>query len=119
MGFFHEHIILPLSDLATGQQVHKYLRLLKKAEKWTPEQMADFQKQRLQHLITYAANEVPFYHNWFHDHGLNPDTATLEQLPIIDKATGRHRTLCSRNFSREETYGATFQWKYRRAFRIL
>ena len=89
MGFLHEHIILPLSDLLKGEQVHKYLRLLEAAENWTPEQMADFQQQRLRQLLTYAANEVPFYRDWFYDQKLNPQTAPLDQLPVVSKAIMR------------------------------
>lgn len=85
MAFFHEYIILPLSDLLRGEHVHKYLRLLKEAECWTPEQVAAFQQQRLRQLLRYASKEVPFYSDWFHDHHLNPDTATLDQLPIVSK----------------------------------
>lgn len=89
MGFLHEHIILPLSDLVKSEQVHKYLRLLREAERWTPEQMAAFQQERLRELIVSASNEVPFYRDWFRDHHLDPQTATLEQLPIVSKAIMR------------------------------
>lgn len=89
MAFLHEHIILPLSDLATGQQVYKYLRLLREAESWSPEKIKDFQQQRLRQLITYAAKEVPFYRDWFQDHHLDPATIELNQLPIVDKGIMR------------------------------
>ncbi len=85
MAFLHEHIILPLSDLLRGEQVHKYLRLLKEAASWSSEQMESFQQKRLKDLLAHAATEVPFYHDWFRDHNLNPTTACLEQLPIVDK----------------------------------
>lgn len=85
MGSLHEHIILPLSDLLKGEQVHKYLRLLKEAEQWTPEQLSNFQQQELRQLLEYAAKEVPFYRDWFHDHNIDPQTATLGQLPIVNK----------------------------------
>ena len=89
MGFLHEHFILPLSDLIRGEHVHKYLRLLKEAESWAPEQMTAFQQQRLRQLLRYASTEVSFYRDWFHDHHLNPDTATLDQLPIVSKSIMR------------------------------
>ena len=89
MGFLHEHIILPLSDLATGQQVYKYLRLLRDAEKWDAREMAEFQQQRLQTLMEYAATEVPFYREWFHDHNLNHASVKLTQLPIVNKTIMR------------------------------
>ena len=89
MSFLHEHIILPLSDLLKGEQVHKYLRLLREAEQWSPEQMRVFQQERLRRLIAYAAQEVPFYREWFLDHNIDPQTATLEQLPIVSKSIMR------------------------------
>ena len=89
MGFLHEHIILPLSDLAKGESVHKYLRILREAESWSDEQMKDFQQRRLHQLLTYAAKEVPFYRDWFHDKGLYPATVSLKQLPIVDKTIMR------------------------------
>lgn len=89
MAFLHEHIILPLSDLLKGEQVHKYLRLLKEAEQWTPEQLSNFQQQKLRQLLEYAAKEVPFYRDWFLDHNIDPQTATLEQLPIVNKSIMR------------------------------
>ena len=89
MGFLHEHIILPLSDLLRGERVHRYLRLLKDAEGWTSEQMETFQQERLQKLIVYAAKEVPFYRDWFYDHNINPQTTSLNQLPIVSKSIMR------------------------------
>ena len=89
MAFIHEHIILPLSDLLKGESVHKYLRLLREAESWSEEQMHDFQQQRLAKLMRYAAEKVPFYRDWFHSQGLDPRTATLDQLPVVDKALMR------------------------------
>ena len=89
MAFLHEHVILPLSDLLKGEKVYKYLRLLRKAESWSDRQMKDFQQQRLHQLISYAAQEVPFYRDWFRDHNINPETATLNQLPIVSKSIMR------------------------------
>ena len=89
MAFLHEHIILPLSDMLQGEQVHKYLRVLKDAENWTPVRMEAFQQERLRKLITYAATEVPFYRDWFLNQHLDPSTATLNELPIVSKAIMR------------------------------
>ena len=89
MGFLHERIILPLSDLLRDEHVYKYLHALEAAEKWTPGQMEDFRQQRLQQLIRYAATEVPFYRDWFQTHHIDPAAATLSQLPIVDKPVMR------------------------------
>lgn len=90
MAFLHEHIILPLSDLLKGESVHKYLRRLRKAERWSTEQIYNFQQERLQLLLLHAAKHVPFYRDWFQLNGTDPLTVKLEQLPIVDKNLMRH-----------------------------
>ena len=89
MAFVHEHIILPLGDLLRGETVHSQLKNLKEVEKWSDSQLHEFQQIRLQRLLAYAADEVPFYRDWFHDHQLHPQGATLEQMPIVNKAIMR------------------------------
>ena len=89
MTSLHEHIILPLGDMLRGEQVYKYLKLLREAEGWSPEQMADYQQKRLRNLFVYAAAEVPFYHDWFHKNNIDPQIVTLGQLPIVSKSIMR------------------------------
>ena len=93
MAFLHEHIILPLGDLLRGEHVHKYMKLLKETNGWNPAQMEKFQQERLRNLIIYAATEVPFYRDWFHDHHLDPKATMLEQLPIVSKSIMRQEGL--------------------------
>ena len=90
MGFIHEHIILPLSDLLEGERVYHYMRLLREAEQWDEAQMRAFQQKKLRELIIYASKNVPYYHDWFHDHNLDPQSAPFDQLPIVNKAIIRH-----------------------------
>ena len=85
MGFLHEHIILPMSDLLRGEQVHTYLRLLREAELWTDEQMKEFQQRQLRSLLIYAEKEVPYYHDWFFDNGLTSADVNIDELPIVNK----------------------------------
>ena len=93
MGFIHEHIILPLSDLAKGEHVHRHLRQLAKLEKVSEQELTDYQEQRLRMLIAHVASDVPFYREWFLDNHLAPSDirtlADLCRLPIVDKATMR------------------------------
>lgn len=89
MAFVHEHIILPLSDLLTGQHVARDLRRLRQAEGWSSEQLKDFQQRRLRLLLRHAATSVPFYRDWFAANGLDPDSVRLDQMPIASKDTMR------------------------------
>lgn len=93
MGFLHEHIILPFSDLLRGEHVYKYLRELRRAEAWTSEQMTEFQQDRLRVMLTYAAKEVPFYRDWFQDNNLNPADVSIDKLPVVNKETMRSEGL--------------------------
>ena len=90
MAFIHEHIILPLSDLVTGQRVHHFLRFLRQSEHWSEDQIADFQNNRFRQLIQHASEHVPFYRDWLREHDLKAsDFNTISdvvKLPIVDKA---------------------------------
>lgn len=89
MAFLHEQIILPLSDLIKGERTYRYLKVLREAEQWTPEQLHEYQQQRLRQLLVHSAAEVPFYRDWFADQKLSAGTANLKDLPIVNKAIMR------------------------------
>lgn len=95
MGFIHEHIILPLSDLLKGEKVHYYLRQLREAEHWDEGRMRAFQEERLQKLVRYAAKTVPFYCDWFAENGIDSEEIStlddLKQLPIVNKSIMRSK----------------------------
>lgn len=87
--FLRESIILPISDLAGRQQVHRYLKRLREAELWDERRMRSFQEQRFRELVVYASKEVPYYREWFRTHGLNPENVQLDQLPVVSKSLMR------------------------------
>lgn len=88
--FIQEKIILPLSDVLTGQSVSKYLRFLNESRYWSREQIDGFQNERLKLLIAHAYENVPFYREQMDKLRLKPSdiqTKTdLQQLPIVTKA---------------------------------
>lgn len=88
--FIQEQIILPLSDMLTGQSVGKYLRFLQKSRYWSREQIDRFQNERLRLLIAHAYENVPFYREEMDKLQLTPtDIRTKEDLhllPIVTKA---------------------------------
>ena len=61
MGFIHEHIILQLSDLITGQSVHHDLKFLSKSLLWDNQKMRKFQNCLFEKLISNTISHVPFY----------------------------------------------------------
>lgn len=91
--FLHEKILLPISDIMTGQQVGRYLNAVGLAESWPDSQMKAFQRDQLRKLICYAAAKVPFYRDWFQAKGLNPNDVAIESLPIVNKTLMRKEGL--------------------------
>ena len=96
MAFLHEHIILPLSDLATGQNVHGWLQFLKRSAHWEEQQLRRFQDERFRLLIHHIANNVPYYRDLFVREGWTTDDFSniddLHKLPIVSKALMRHES---------------------------
>lgn len=88
--FIQEKIILPLSDIITGQSVNKSLQFLHSSKNWSREQLDEFQNERLRILITHAYNNVLFYRDKMIRLGLTPSDiqtkADLIKLPILTKA---------------------------------
>lgn len=95
MGFVHEHVFLPLSDLLKGEKVHYYMRQLLEVEQWDVARVRDYQEQRIRELVQYVAKEVPFYKEWFESNSLDPsEIKTLEAfrgLPIVNKTLMRQQ----------------------------
>lgn len=87
--WIQEKIILPISDLITGQQVAKYLKFMLQSQYWTREQIDAFQNERLRALIKHAYYHVPYYHDTMVALGITPDDIQtkddLVKLPIINK----------------------------------
>ena len=88
-----ERIVLPISDLFSGNRVYKYLKFMLTSKNWSREQIEEFQNARLRELIEYAYCNVPFYHDTMVERGLTPKDirtkADLCKLPIINKEVMR------------------------------
>lgn len=91
--FLHEKILLSISDLLTGQQVRRYLKLVAEAETWDQERMKAFQEERFRELVSFSAERVPFYRDWFRANGFNPNEIPLDKLPIVGKSLMRKEGL--------------------------
>jgi phenylacetate-CoA ligase len=87
--FIQEKIILPCSDILTGQSVYKHFNLLMQTQHWSRIQIDDFQNKRLRLLIAHAYENVPYYREQMDKIGLQPsDIQTkenLKQMPVVTK----------------------------------
>ena len=93
MGLVHEHIILPLSDLATNQHIYRDMRFLRQSEQWSDQQVHDYRCEKLRAIVNLAIAHVPYYR----DLGLTHDSVRtfddLRKLPIVSKQIIRGRGL--------------------------
>ena len=89
-NFYSEKISLPISDLITGRQIGRYLKLLRRSQFWSAEKLREFQNARLRKLIVHVYYNVPFYREIFDRLNLTPEdiqtVADLKKLPILDKS---------------------------------
>ena len=88
-NWIQENLILPISDLITGQSVNQKLRFLMQSQYWNREQLDEFQNERLCRLIEHAYQSVPFYRDYMHENNLTPQNIRtkddLYKLPVVNK----------------------------------
>ena len=84
-----ENIILPLSDILTGQSVLSKLKFLQKSQFWSKEKIESFQNERLRILVNHAFENASYYKYLFNELKLKTeDIKTKEdlvKLPILTK----------------------------------
>jgi phenylacetate-CoA ligase len=86
-------IVYPLHEYAKGHKTTEaYARALER-DRWSREQVREFQFTRLRKLIDLAYEKSGFYRKHFDTHGISPATLKsvqdLERFPFVDKAVIR------------------------------
>lgn len=88
-----EKVVLPVSDLITGECTSKSLKFVKEAQSWSREQIDEFQNQRLRKLIKHAVENVPYYRDLFSSLGLKAEDIQtkddLWKIPVVNKTIMR------------------------------
>lgn len=88
-NFLTEKVVLPVSDLLTGNSVYKCLQFLNRSQYWTREEIDKYQNAKLRALIEHAYTNVPFYKELLLDLRLKPEEIQtkddLQKIPIITK----------------------------------
>jgi phenylacetate-CoA ligase len=85
-----------LQEFAKGHDTLRMLQDMERAERLSPDQFADLQRERLRGLIASAAAHVPYVRRQLADLKIDPreirDAADLPRLPLLTKADIRaHR----------------------------
>lgn len=96
-------MILPSLEMV-GNRFFKSLNELEQNQYLRREDIEDIQRKKLRMIISYAYDNVPYYHKIFRERNLKPDDIRdiidLEKLPILTKDDIRNNmsTLLSVNF---------------------
>jgi len=90
------HVLAPGMDLLRGTHTMRCLQDLETSQWWPLERIERLQSERLQKLIRYAYERVPYYHRLMDSRSIPPDairtTADLAKLPVLSKAEVREHT---------------------------
>lgn len=89
-------LVFPLQERLKHHNTVAVRRELEKTQWWSPEQLGEFQLQRLKALFVQAQAHVPYYRELFSRIGFNPATFRslndLSRLPFLTKADIRAHT---------------------------
>lgn len=81
--------LLPL-DLSMGKGYAHTRRLLKETREFDRERLREFQFERFQEVYRHAIRNIPFYKNWYGEHGLNEESVRspgdIASLPLLSKS---------------------------------
>ncbi len=100
--------LVPTLDLLRGTHTMRCLRELEESQWWPAERVERLQSERLQRLVRYAYERVPYYHRVMDTAGVSPDSITtaedLRLLPVLTKSDVRHHAgeLVAEGFPRRE-----------------
>jgi len=91
MSAFLRRGVLKLHQFATGRQILERLDELNRTQWLGRDELLALQRDKLQRLVEYAYQYVPYYRRMFDQVGFHPDNlrkdlASLRKLPILTKA---------------------------------
>jgi phenylacetate-CoA ligase len=79
----------PLHQHLTHRSTLRALKRLRQSQRWHPEQLQQWQEQRLKHMLTHAQHNVPYYRNLLESNGLNRGSAYQKaawgRIPLLTK----------------------------------
>jgi len=87
--FVLDHVLHPLHDRLRGRNYSRYRALLERSQKWSRDQIADFQWQELSRLLDHAFAHVPYYRTKYAQAGIHrSDIRSMEdfsRLPMLGR----------------------------------
>jgi len=90
------HVLAPTLDRLRGTHTMRSLKELEESQWWPQERIERLQAKRLQHLVRYAYERVPYYRRLMDAGSVSPDSirtpADLPLIPVLSKADVREHS---------------------------
>ncbi|WP_372985201.1 phenylacetate--CoA ligase family protein [Marinobacter sp.] len=112
MDSLSRYVFYPLWDLKDRSQRLREWRALEEQQWWPVDRLRMMQWERLQKLLTHAAEHSPFYRDVFSKHGISPASIRSEddllRIPVTTKSDIRNNleNFISDQFDRNELVSA-------------
>jgi phenylacetate-CoA ligase len=89
-NYINETVLLPISDFVFGRNIARDLIFLKKSQWFSASQLESYQNEKLQIMIHYVYNNIPYYKDLFNNLKIKPtDIQTkndMHKLPVLTKS---------------------------------
>ncbi|MBE9594176.1 MAG: phenylacetate--CoA ligase family protein, partial [Proteobacteria bacterium] len=111
-GLKYAYGAIPLS-IRYGKVFRETYAFLQESQRWSREQLEEYQLQQLTRLLRHAYENVPYYRRVFDDRGLKPedvqDFKDLQKLPYLTKEIIQENlpSLIARNYPKSRLQHAT------------
>jgi len=83
------NFICPLHERLLGRPTMRYVRDLEASQWWSPDELVEFQREKLRALLHHAWSNVPFYRARLDEANIKPQRDdpfdALKRLPMLDK----------------------------------
>ncbi len=83
------HLICPLHERLVGRDTLRLVRELEASQWWSPDELAELQREKLRALLEHARANVPFYRRRLHEAHVDPRCdnpfEALRRLPTLEK----------------------------------
>lgn len=81
--------IFPISEYIAGTSIQTKLKFLHRSQRWSREELEEYQNKRIRLLIKHAYGNVPYYRTLFKKHHILPSEIKnkndLKKIPILTK----------------------------------
>ena len=111
-------LILPLSDKAMKTDIMHYYKEIKKMQNWSPEEIENWQNEKLQKLVQQAYENTEYYQELFDNNNIDyreiKSRSDLKRIPVLTKEKIREnfnklipQNIDNINYKKSATGGST------------